>query len=216
MLNAALEKIFKREKYIKYRFSINDNLHKANKNGYYLSSNFIDQFDIDYLYETLNNWENCDKDEFNRNLKSIISESYDEIKHDVITSIPDRAVILNNIFQLYLAGEYSAMITLSLSQVDGIMKDITDSEGFYSTARGKPRYLNSEIYVKFMSSSDQLHVEERNDYELLSQNCSDHLKFNRHAILHGESVLFGHELNAIKSILLLEFISEIHDANLPL
>ena len=48
------------------------------------------------------------------------------------------------------------------------MKDITGVEGFYSTYEGIPKYLNSEIYVNFTSIFDQLWVEERNDYELLS------------------------------------------------
>ena len=95
------------------------------------------------------------------------------------------------------------------------MKDITGVEGFYSTYEGIPKYLNSEIYVNFTSIFDQLWVEERNDYELLSKNCSDHFMFNQHAILYGESLSYGHEPNAIKSILLLDFITEIHNANLP-
>lgn len=213
--SSVIMNIHKKERFIKSKVSINENLSKANKDGYYLSSNSLARFDLDYLCETLGNWGFHDVDDFNKRLENIIDNSIEDIKNDIIENIHERSEIIKSIFRLYKSHEYYGMITLALSQIDGIMKGVTISEGFFATSEGNPKYLDKEIYIHFMSSGEQLQVDDRNDYELLAKESTDGSKFNRHSILHGESIFFGHKLNAIKSILLLDFISEIHYANQP-
>ena len=122
---------------------------------------------------------------------------------------------------MYKTKQFAGLIVLVLSQVDGIMKEITgNSVGLYNSNPekkkinpNKMKYLDEDLYVNFFSNLHQLDVKNRNNYELFKKDIKDLTRFNRHCILHGESFDFDNELNAVKSILLLTFIAEIYSAN---
>ncbi|PQJ12808.1 hypothetical protein CJD36_003425 [Flavipsychrobacter stenotrophus] len=94
-------------------------------------------------------------------------------------------------------------------------KDITlGKTGFYNSKSDKLVFPVTNPYVFFVSNALQLHYGNRNDYELFRKNIANPQEFNRHAILHGESFQFGTERNAIKAILLFDFVREIYCANI--
>ena len=58
--------------------------------------------------------------------------------------------------------------------------------------------------------SDQLDIKNemtKNSDQVTDKNSS----FNRHVVIHGNSKIYGTKINAIRSILLLDFISELSD-----
>lgn len=201
--------------------SINSKLNKTVKDGIYLSRFFIERFEPEYLNEILEDWEsNKDNAEFIEKLKQIVCDNIKIIEQDIKCSIKNRVHLIDEIFRLFELKYFSSMITLSLSQIDGIMKKITNDNGLYSSNHehkkinpSKPKYLESEFYISFFSEYELLNIENRNNYELFKKGVKDLSLFNRHSILHGESTNFGHELNATKTILLLYFIANLYSSN---
>jgi hypothetical protein len=185
-----------------------------NSEGYYLSSNILSSFDLDYINNTLSNWESVDKVDFDAQLRSLIDEHKNWIIQYAIEVLPNRKEIIETIFKLYMDKNHIAVIPLVLSQIDGIAKEMTlGKAGFYNSKSDKLAFQAANPYVHFISNAMQLHYENRNDYELFRKNIVSQQDFNRHAILHGESYQFGTEKNAIKAILLFDFVLEIYSAN---
>lgn len=202
-------------------FAINEKLEVPLKEGIYLSDYFLSKFDSFDLWQILENWsdENL-KSKFLKELDKTVKVSLDEIQENLSKKIKDRNEIIIEIFQLYKNNYFSGTITLVLSQVDGLMKEITGGkEGFYSsthedTKKSKPnrlKHLDHEIYINYFSEFHLLDVRNRNDYMLFKKDIDDLKAFNRHSILHGESAQFGTHLNALKAILLLVFIGDLYD-----
>ena len=216
-----IPKAFIEQQKILQSVSIVSKLNEMTKNGIYLSGFYIDHFEPDYLDNLLSNWsESSDKTDFQRRLSKVVYDNLEKIETEIKKSLTSRNHIITEIFVLFKLKYYSAMITLTLSQVDGIMKEITRKNGFYNSNNenrkinpNRIKYLDDSFYVNFISTYELLKVENRNDYELLKKNINDMTLLNRHAILHGESVEFGHEFNAIKSILLLTLIGELCESN---
>lgn len=184
------------------------------KDGYFLGSNIISGFDEEYLYNALLQWETTDKSEFDSRLRAALGEDWDYIKNSTFEIFPNRVEILKCIFDLYERENYIALIPLALSQIDGIVKEMTKGySGLYQVKNGAPKFLSTQLYVDFVSNAVQLDIDDRNKCELFEANVSDFGKFNRHAILHGESTKYASERNAVKAIALLQFISELYNAN---
>lgn len=186
----------------------------VNIDGYYLSRNILFSFDLDYINDTLSNWSSTDKNVFDTQLLALIDENREWIVQYAIEALPKRKDIIECIFNLYDEKNYIALIPLVLTQIDGMAKDMTlGKAGFYNSKSDKLAFPATNPYVFFVSNALQLHYENRNNYELFRKNITNPQDFNRHAILHGESSQFGTERNAIKAILLFDFVREIYCAN---
>lgn len=203
------------------RVSIISRLSNTAKEGYYLNSFFIDEIGTEYLDEVLTNWDILNRSDFNARLRTCIDSNLIELETETKQDLANRENIVSTVFELYKSKQFIPLIPLVLSQVDGVMKEITKGNvGFYNSNHEQKRenpnrlkYLEHEFYMQFFSNYEQLNVENRNEYELFQKDINDLTKFNRHAILHGESYEFGNEVNAVKSILLLTFMGELYAAN---
>lgn len=193
------------------KMSINSKLSTTCKSGYYLASRVINSFELTSLDKSLNDWQTLDKEEFNKSLREIIENNFDDFQRFVSEAIPKRHEITNCAFELYKQGNFIALIPLILSQVDGIIKEITGKDGFYTS---NVKLFKSNIYFDFLSTYAHLDFGDRNEYELFKKQ-SNQDEFNRHAILHGESYTYSNETNALKALLLLIFIAEISNSNSP-
>lgn len=221
-MDNELIKELKRQNKFRLKNLVNQRLNILTKEGYYLSDYFLGKLDLAYLNIILSDWDNIDKSEFNSKLKELIETNALKIQKEISGILTKRKEVIECIFELYKSKNYIAIIPLILSQVDGIMKEITNGNaGFYMAYPEKSKqnpnqlkYLDKELYVNFLSEYEQLNVENRNDYELFGRNISDMTKFNRHTILHGESCEYANELNSIKAMLLLAFITEIYRVNI--
>lgn len=205
---------FESQRQLYLRAEIAHKVKVINSEGYYLSSNLLFSFDLDYINDALSNWESADKENFDAQLRSLIDENKNWVIQYAIEALPNRKDIIETIFNLYKDKNYIALVPLVLTQIDGIAKEMTLGKiGFYSSKSNKLDFPASNPYVHFISNAVQLHYENRNNYELFRKNIVSHQEFNRHAILHGESYQFGTERNAIKAILLFDFVREIFTAN---
>lgn len=211
-MTAEIPKAILMQMDINLRMSVNSKLSTACKSGYYLATRVINSFELSSLDKSLNGWETLDKEEFNKSLKLIINSNFDEFKEFVSAAIPKRQEITNCVFDLYKQGNFIALIPLILSQVDGIMKEITGKNGFYASKNDKMKYFENDVYFDFFSNYEHLDVNDRNEYELLKKDANSQ-EFNRHAILHGESYTYSNDTNALKALLLLIFIAEISNSN---
>lgn len=221
MRNYELPSAIKAQAKILKRVSVISRLSITAKDGYYLNGFFIDEIGIEYLDEVLANWDMIDQSDFNARLRTCINSNLIELETETKQDLVNRENIVSTVFELYRSKQFIPLIPLVLSQVDGIMKEITGGDiGFYNSNPEKKKenpnrliYLEHEFYIQFFSNYEQLNVENRNEYQLFQKDINDLTKFNRHAILHGESYEFGNEANAIKSILLLTFMGELYAAN---
>lgn len=201
--------------------SILSQLNKLAKDGIYLSRFFMDLLEQEYLIIVLENWEDeKTKTSFIEKLDQLICEKWNLLEIEINKNLYERLNIINEILDLFSRKVYSAMITLTLSQVDGLMKEITKAIGFYAShpesKKDNPnrmKYLDNKFSVDFFSVFEILNVDNRHDYELFKRDVVDMTCFNRHSILHGESFEFGHRINALKALLLLSFISELKLTN---
>ena len=135
----------------------------------------------------------------------------------ILKASPDREIIINEIENLYKQKYYYSLIPLCYAQVDGICKE-RFGISFFDTDKkeiARPLRLNSALKTAELSSfsrfmSDQLDIKNamtKNSDQVTDKNSS----FNRHVVIHGNSKIYGTKINAIRSILLLDFISELSD-----
>lgn len=214
MISNPLSSYFESQRQLYLRAEIAYKVKVINSEGYYLSSNILFSFDLDYINDTLSNWESADKENFDDQLCTLIDENRNWIIQYAIEVLPNRKEIIETIFKLYEDKNYIAVVPLVLSQIDGIAKEITLGKiGFYNSKSDKLTFPAANPYVHFLSNAMQLHYEDRNNYELFRKNVISQQDFNRHAILHGESYQFGTKKNAIKAILLFDFVREVYCAN---
>ncbi|PQJ12807.1 hypothetical protein CJD36_003420 [Flavipsychrobacter stenotrophus] len=73
----------------------------VNVDGYYLGRNILFDFDLDYINNTLSNWDSIDKVDFDAKLCAIINENRDWIIKYAIEALPSRKNIIESIFKLY-------------------------------------------------------------------------------------------------------------------
>lgn len=221
MTEKALEKIKALESHDKLlQLALrNEKLPILTKEGYYLSPSFLSEINLTFLLNILSDWNDDNRMKFDLFISEYIENNISIIQQKILESVPDRREIINCIFELYKSKNIIAIIPLILSQTDGIIKNITKKNGFYSNLHGKKgtltslRLLDDNFYINYFSQFDQLHFKDRNEYELFKQNIDDMTKFNRHSILHGQSKDFGTQINLIKSILLFSFIADLNRAN---
>jgi hypothetical protein len=136
-MTAEIPKAILMQMEINLRMSVNSKLSTACKSGYYLASRVINSIELTSLNKLLNDWETLDKEQFNTSLKQIVKSNFDEFKDFVSVAIPKRQETTNCAFGLYKHGNFTALIPLILSQVDGIMKEITGNNGFYASKNVK-------------------------------------------------------------------------------
>lgn len=146
---------------------------------------------------------------FEKNLKKIFEK--------ILEVNPDREIIIIEIQKLYKQKYYYSLIPLCYAQVDGICKEKFGTNFFDTDKKmaARPLRLNSALKASEVSSfsrfmSDQLDIKNemtKNSDQVVYKDSS----FNRHVVIHGNSKHYGTKINAIRSILLLDFISELSE-----
>lgn len=186
--------------------------------GWYVSPNIIRDFSISHLNEILEE-NNLSKLEFFF-LKNSTNLAH-EIINKAIEAFPKRIDIFTEILRCFNNELYSATICLAYSQADGICNEIWGF-GFFDKT-GSPDYkLKSYIefkeYKKGFASifSEQLKIKE-NEITMYSKDFKNEFpnkvseSFNRHLIAHGHSINYGNRINAMRAILLIDFLLFFND-----
>ncbi len=136
-----------------------------------------------------------------------------EIQTSLVNKFPTRAHIFQAAFQAHQAGQYYLSIPVLLAQTDGICKDIF-SGYFFIKKNKKPQTSN---YVEQIDVDSFLSALLSPLSEILPINASlgerddSEKPFNRHLILHGDSLDYGNKVNSLKAISLLNYVAHVID-----
>lgn len=137
-------------------------------------------------------------------------EQFSVIKERLIRQYPNRTPFLAKAFSAHQRGDFELSIPVFLAQADGICKDRTNRSMF----RRKDKKPEMAAYVEAALGVDEYRA------ALLSPLGGEHpislseaqrpAEFdglNRHQVLHGESLTYHTEINSLKAVSLLGFLS---------
>jgi hypothetical protein len=189
-------------------------LQKVSHFGWYISPNVIRDYDWKTLKEIANS---NDIEKF----ENLILENSDKL---IVNSIqrcikefPEREALFNDILKSYENQIYSAVILLCYSQVDGMCNKEWNF-GFFDKDKdsGHQLKVHTELSpVDFGISSifaRQLGITQ-NEITIYSKDAmfkddsKKNSSFNRHLVFHGHSYLYATKKNAVRAMLLLDFVN---------
>ena len=149
----------------------------------------------------------------NELLVEYYKENIDQIFRRLSKRQPNRKEILSQILSAYKNGNHSLLIPSVLTQVDGICFDFTKRKFFIKEKKNKylPQVTSEleksaetflDLYLSPLQNQTPIMVREQDIYKF---PC--HL--NRHEILHGINTDYGTEINSLKVISLLKYVSDL-------
>ena len=133
------------------------------------------------------------------------------ISKTLITGYPRRAKIISAAFKAHERGEYELSIPALLAQADGICQELIGAQLFKKRDNRPITALYIDDFAMDTFSSALLHPLS----QLLpisysaDQRGEDFDVLNRHQVLHGESVNYGTEVNFLKTISLINYITQV-------
>ena len=137
------------------------------------------------------------------------------IRDKIISSHKERISIIEELFESYKRKHYYSVVLLSYSLIDGISKKKfgVNFWGFNL----KLNTPNSSELISLVEPDSLFNIIEKrlkNRGEIAKQDKyipknEKSFSNNRHCVIHGESYLFGNKTNAVKSILMIDFISSL-------
>jgi hypothetical protein len=177
------------------------------KNGWFLCM----ELPFDAIWELCDAFENGNADEANNALMGYFEERLDDIERSVANKFPTRARVLRAAFNAHRRGEFELSIPVFLAQSDGISKELFNGYLF----RSKNKQPETAAFVEALPSGTL----SRNLLLLLTikspinQSASERPVefggFNRHEVLHGDSVDYGTRANALKAVSLLNYVATV-------
>lgn len=156
------------------------------------------------------NWEE-QVDELDEIMSEYFRQHSKNIINHIASNFPNREKVIRSAFKAHINGDYDLAIPVFLAQADGICYEIIGIQ-LYRRQKGKPittKYADRFSADAFMNALLEpfrtplpisASKRERNEVENF---------FNRHSILHGESCDYGSEINSLKAISLLNYISQV-------
>jgi len=154
-----------------------------------------------------------DVDEAEKELVEHFEERLDAIEISLVEKFPRRAHILRAALRAQRRKEYELSIPVLLAQTDGICKETVNKYLFIrEKTRTKPEI---SVYVE-QAFADAFKT------ALLSPLCiilpigasqkerlPDAKLLNRHAVLHGESLTYGTQINSLKALSLINYVAHV-------
>lgn len=155
--------------------------------------------------------QNDEIEKANELLVEYYKTNIDEIFKSLIKRHPNRKEIFEEILYSFKNNNHFTLIPTVLTQVDGICFDFTKKKFFIKDDKYLPQ-VTSELekvagkflvlYLSPLQNQTPIMVREQDIHKF---NC--HL--NRHEILHGINTNYGIEINSLKVISLLKYISDL-------
>jgi hypothetical protein len=142
-----------------------------------------------------------------------INKNISSIQETILKRHPARKLPLEACFRAHNNKDYYLSIPAIFTQCDGISKDKTGFSFFKNKSESGNRIPKTESWVnqsiainlhKALASAltkkgaFQLHFSEKNKIDI-----------TRHSVLHGESIDYGTEINSLKAISLMIYLSDI-------
>lgn len=152
-----------------------------------------------------------DSDDAERALAQYFRENRQRIEEELVNLFPPRARILSSAFNAHTRGEYELSVPVFLIQADGICNDLIGIQLF----RKRGNVPATAEYVETLAD-DTFKVAMLYPLSVaLPISASQHERsnsfvgLNRHQVLHGESTEYGTEMNSLKAISLLNYVSQV-------
>lgn len=142
--------------------------------------------------------------------------NFERIFKTLIKRHHNRKEILESMRKSYEEGNHILLIPVALTQVDGICFDFTKKKFFIKERKNKKYEFLPEVIVKLEESTGnflKLYLSPLQHQTPIMARQQDvdtfPCKLNRHEILHGISTDYGSEINSLKVISLLKYVSDL-------
>ncbi len=134
---------------------------------------------------------------------------FNDIKRKLINRHKSRKTIFEEIFKAHKNNLFFSSICLSLTQVDGICYDEFNELFFVNDERFLPKALKHlEKDKGFMAHLFLSPLENKTTINVHEKRLRDFpINLNRHSILHGKDISYATEINSVKIISFLSFMS---------
>jgi hypothetical protein len=150
-----------------------------------------------------------------RRITSAFEQYMTRCRKNLIKKHHQRVKVLTEVFQCYSSKRYSAVIALAYSTAEGLVYE-TFGQNFWG---GYDKKLDRTLFEKLRDEQQidgmlRMHYKRLSYRGVINENSERiasqiHTSNNRHLVLHGRSYKYGSKKNAIKAILLLDFVSEL-------
>lgn len=142
----------------------------------------------------------------------------DEIEEYLVSKYPRRAHLLKPAFRAHRNGAYELSILAFLTQVDGICWDTTGECNFFLRNGVKPETADfverkidrrslTRAMLAILTHSHPIHYGRRERQSWEEEHRRPFSAFNRHMVLHGESLDYGIKKNSLKAVSLLYYVA---------
>jgi hypothetical protein len=132
------------------------------------------------------------------------------LKERLVRQYPHRAPFFSKAFAAHERGDFELSIPVFLAQADGICKERTNRLLFRRKGN-KPeiaKYVETHIGVDTYRAALMSPLAKEHPISLSeSQRPPEFNGLNRHQVLHGESITYHTEINSLKAVSLLAFLS---------
>ena len=166
---------------------------------------------LSFLWELENALNQGHIEEAEAALADYFREHLLSIENRLNPKFPHRAKAISMAFSAHKRGEYELSIPVFLAQTDGICYEVVNQYLFMRRNK-KP---GTAIYVDAVVSNTFRHALLSPLSQSLPISASENERgehfnaLNRHQVMHGESLGYGTEINSLKSISLLNYVSEV-------
>lgn len=173
-------------------------------------------FSINGLIRFSKEVDELSKDEINDFFVDYYKNKIEAIKEKIFNIFPIRKDVLQAAFDAHEKENYLLAIPIFLIHIDGISLD-TFKKYFFIKKKGTnyPEILDTIEKMNFLSEfSLSLLTPFQSEQPITyseKQRGEDFKQFNRHQIMHGESLYYGTEINSYKAISLLLYIVQASD-----
>ncbi|GIV65173.1 MAG TPA: hypothetical protein DCE76_07100 [Anaerolineaceae bacterium] len=168
---------------------------------------------LPFLWELENALNEGDTTEAETALVDYFRENLQSIENRFTAKFPHRAKIINSAFNAHKRGEYELSIPIFLAQTDGVCYEVIN-QYLFMRVRGEKK-PSTAIYVDSIASDTFRHALLSPLSQPLPISASKNERdksfneLNRHQVMHGESLDYGTEINGLKSVSLLNYVTQV-------
>jgi len=155
-------------------------------------------------------------DDANRFLSDYYISNIDTIFESLSKRHTNRKEIFDQIKSSFYSGNHALLIPVIFTQIDGICFDFTKKKFFLKDKNNKDYKFLPEVTIEIEKTAGvflELYLSPLKNQTPITAREKDLKKFpcrlNRHEVLHGVSTDYGTELNSLKAISLLKYISDL-------
>ena len=148
--------------------------------------------------------------ELDKFMKDELDPKLTLIEEKLIGRHPARQLVLEAAFRAHRMGEHYLSIPVFLAQADGICEEGTEYKLFLNDTKRQPK-VAQWVKGKLAASLHKTLASALTDKGAfqLHHSSPNKIAITRHSILHGECIDYGNEINSLKAISLIAYLSDL-------